>query len=257
MFARRGLLAACLCLALPFRGAGGEEAAAAYRAYWAGMPVGTITLDLREEVGGYHAEIGIDTEGLARIVTHFRGSAASDGRLSAAALPSPSRYDAVYDLRKRRDRRASMRFVARDGAVIADRGADDTSRKPPLAERFRSNVLDPLSALTAIRLALRHGNRGAFTIPVNDGARRFDVEARVLPGRDGDAALRLDLTLRPVAGFKGEAGDDGDPDDAPRPIALALSNDRRLMPLSMSVSLYYLPLVVELARWCESARCGR
>ena len=35
------------------------------------------------------------------------------------------------------------------------------------------------------------------------------------------------------------------------------SNDARLLPLAMRVSLYYLPLVVELSRWCNSAsRCG-
>lgn len=138
-------------------------------------------------------------------------------------------------------------------AVIADRGAADTSKKPPLAERFRTNVLDPLSALAAIRQELRRGNRGAFTIPVYDGARRFDVRVRVLPKREGDTALHLALTLAPIAGFKGETSDDGDPDTAPRPVALTISDDRRLMPLSMSVSLGYLPLVVELSRVCGGA----
>ncbi|MGE5269184.1 MAG: hypothetical protein ACM3JG_05870, partial [Thiohalocapsa sp.] len=73
-----------------------------------------------------------------------------------------------------------------------------------------------------------------------------------------EAVLRLDLTLRAIAGFKGETSEDGDPDSAPRPVRLTVSNDDRLMPLSMRVPLYYLPLVVKLRAWCgDAAGCGR
>jgi hypothetical protein len=147
-----------------------------------------------------------------------------------------------------------MRFAARNGAVVAERGADDTSRKPPLAERFRTNVLDPLSALTAIRVQLRRGSRGAFTIPVYDGARRFDVVARVLPARGGDRNIHVELNLAPIAGFKGETSDDGDPDNAPRPVALTLTDDARLLPISVSVRVFYLPLVIQLDRVCSDAK---
>jgi hypothetical protein len=150
-----------------------------------------------------------------------------------------------------------MRFAVGDGARVAERGPGDSSKRPPLAERFRTNVLDPLSAVSAIRDELRRGNRATFAVPVYDGARRFDVRVRVLPAIAGDRALHLELTLAPIAGFKGETSEDGDPDDAPRPVALTISDDIRLMPLAMRVSLYYLPLVVELRRWCDgAAACG-
>ena len=233
-------------------GAHADETAALYRANWAGLPAGEIRLTLRDDPAAYRGEIVIRTEGLPRLLTRFRASAVSEGRLAAALLPAPTRYDAVYDLRKRRDRRLSMQFAPRGGSVVAERGPEDTSKKPPLAEEFRSNVLDPLSALAAIRDALRRGERGAFTLPVYDGARRFDVLVRVGPKRAGDAVLHLALILSPIAGFKG-GGEDGDPDDAPRPVLLTISDDQRLMPLSMSVSLGYLPLVVELSGWCSAA----
>ncbi len=234
-----------------------DETAALYRAYWAGLPAGEIRLTLRDDPLAYHDEIAIRSAGLPRLVTRFRGSAVSQGHLAAGHLPQPLRYDAAYDLRKARDRRLSMRFAVRAATIIADRGTGDTSTKPPLAEPLRSNVLDPLSALTAIRDALRRGNRGAFSIPVYDGARRFDVIVRVLPKRGAEPVLHIELTLSPIAGFKGETSEDGDPDTAPRPVALTLSDDRRLMPLAMSVSLYYLPLVVQLHRWCDAATpCG-
>jgi hypothetical protein len=233
-------------------GAQADESAALYQVYWAGMPAGEIRLTLRDDPAGYRDEIEIRSTGLARLVTRFRGSATSEGRFAAERPPVPLRYDAVYDLRKLRDRHLSMQFAVRGAAIVADRGATDTSRKPPLAEPFRTGVLDPLSALTAIRDRLRRGNRGAFAVPVYDGARRFDVRARVEPQRAGDRVLHLTLTLAPIAGFKGGSGE-GDPDDAPRPVALTISDDQRLMPLAMTVSLYYLPLVVELRRWCGGA----
>jgi uncharacterized protein DUF3108 len=253
--AKAASFAAILCLlplapALP---AQAEEVAALYRAYWAGLPAGEIRIKLRDDPASYRDDIAIRTEGLPRLVTRFQGTAVSEGRFGAARLPSPVRYDARYDLRKRRDKRLSMRFDPVPGGLVADRGPGDSSEKPPLKPAFRTNVLDPLSALTAIRHALRQGARGSFSVPVYDGARRFDVKVRVLPKAAGDRALHLVLTLAPIAGFKGETSEDGDPDDAPRPVALTISDDARLMPLAMRVSLYYLPLVVELSRWCNPA----
>lgn len=245
-----------------FVGLGGiaraDEVSALYQAYWAGMPAGEIRLTLRDDDhGAYRDEIAIRSEGFPRLVTRFHGSASSQGRLVAGHLPAAAQYDARYDLRKAKNRHLSMRFMARGGAVVAERGPGDTSKKPPLAEEYRRNVLDPLSALAAIRHQLRQGNRGVFTVPVYDGSRRFDVFVRVEPKRGGEPILHLTLTLKPIAGFKGETSEDGDPDDAPRPVALTLSDDSRLMPLSMSVSLYYLPLIVELRRWCNAASaCG-
>ena len=247
------MVSAALVLAVLAVPARADESAALYQASWAGLPAGELRLSLRDDPAAYRGEIVIRTEGLPRLLTRFHASAASEGRLVAAHLPAPSRYDAAYDLRKRRDRRLSMEFTPRAGGLVAERGATDTSKKPSLAEPFRTNVLDPLSALAAIRHELRQGNRGSFTIPVYDGSRRFDVSVRVLPKQAGDTALRLALTLAPVAGFKGETSDDGDPDTAPRPVALTISDDQRLMPLSMQVSLGYLPLVVELSRWCGGA----
>lgn len=231
----------------------GAETAALYHAYWAGLPAGDIKLVLRDDPQGYRDEIAIRSEGLPRLISRFRGTASASGKLSGDRPPEPMRYEAHYDLRKAHDRHLIMQFSARAGGIVAERGPGDTSKKPPLAEEFRKNVLDPLSALSAIRHELRRGNRASFTVPVYDGARRFDVAARVLPKKAGDRALHLRLTLSPIAGFKGETSDDGDPDNAPRPVDVEISDDARYLPLSMQVSVAYLPLLVELAKSCDNA----
>jgi Protein of unknown function (DUF3108) len=227
---------------------------AVYDAFWAGLPAGKIRLKLRGAGPTYRNEIDIETQGLPHLFTRFRATAVAEGRLAADRPAEPSRYRALYDLRKRRDSRISMQFVNHTGATIADRGPDDTSRKPPLAEIFRKNIVDPLSALERIRAALRAPRRnGGFTIPVYDGARRFDIVGHILPNKDAsESILRVELTLRPIAGFKGETSDEGDPDSAPRKVELTVTDDRRVVPLSITVPVYFMPLVVQVQRICRS-----
>lgn len=245
-------------MVMPVGGARAGEIVAVYHAYWAGLPAGEIRLELHDGAGAYSDRIEIRTKGLPRLVTHFRGTAQADGTLAPGRPADPSRYDAVYDLHKRHDSRVSMRFIGRGSAMLAKRGPLDTSHKPALAERFRRDAVDPMTAVERLREAVAAGpaNRG-FSIPVYDGARRFDVIGRVLPMQDrADGVLRVELSLRPIAGFKGESSDDGDPDDAPRLVAVTLSDDPRLVPLSLRVQVFFLPLVVRLDHLCtDRAPC--
>ena len=239
--------------------AAAEPIVAFYRAYWAGLPAARIRLELRDGGPGYHDEIAIDTEGLPHLFTRFRATATAEGHLAADRRAEPLRYLAVYDLRKRRDRRVSMQFIGRGGAAVAERGPDDTSGKPPLAEMFRKNAVDPLSALERLRQALRAPSADrSFIIPVYDGARRFDIAGRILADTSGtDGIRRAELVLRPIAGFKGETSEDGDPDNAPRKVELTVTDDPRTMPLSITVPLFFMPLVIQFERFCVAPeRCS-
>jgi Protein of unknown function (DUF3108) len=235
-----------------------DDIVAVYAVYWAGLPAGKIRLRLHDGAAVYRDEIEIRTTGLPALLSKFRATALAEGRLAADRPAEPSHYNATYDLRKRRDRRVSMHFVTRAGAVIAERGPDDTSRKPPLAEKFRSNTVDPVSAFNRVRGALRAPPRaadGSFTIPVYDGARRFDILGHILPKKDAsEATIRAELTLRPIAGFKGETSEDGDPDSAPRKVDLLVIDDARMMPLSLTVPVFFMPLVVQFMHYCTSAQ---
>jgi len=232
-----------------------EDFVASYSAYWAGLPAGNVRLTLRDRGAGYQDQIEIATEGLPRLFTRFRATATAEGSRAVDRTAEPSRYLALYDLHKRRDSRVSMRFVRRTGGIIAERAPDDTSRKPPLAEAFRKNSVDPLTALERLREALRAARPGSpFAIPVYDGARRFDIVGRMLPKTDrADGTLRAELTLRPIAGFKGETSEDGDPDDAPRKLELVVTDDARMLPLSITVPVFFMPLVIRFEELCPTA----
>ena len=141
-------------LSAPARAA---DVTALYEADWAGLPAAHIRLTLHDAPGAYRSEIAIGSEGLPHVVTHFRGTAVAEGSLGTGNAPAPTRFDANYDLRKRKDRLLRMAFATRNGATVAERGPGDTSRKKALAEEFRRNVIDPLSALTAIQAGVRRG----------------------------------------------------------------------------------------------------
>lgn len=245
-----------LAVAVAAGPAAADETVANYSAYWAGLPAANIRLTLSDGGAGYHDEIEITTLGLPHLLSRFRATASAEGRLAADRTPEPSRYLAAYDLRKRHDSRVSMLFVRRSGATVAERGPDDTSRKPPLPEGFRKNSVDPLSALERIREALRTAVPGhRFTIPVYDGARRFDIVGEILPrNKPADGTLRAELTLRPIAGFRGETSEDGDPDDAPRKVGLTVTDDARQLPLSITVPVFFMPLVIRFEGLCPTAR---
>ena len=255
-----GRLGCALAIALLTSGAcvlpaSAEEIVALYSAYWAGLPAAQILLKLHDGAPGYRNEIEIATQGLPHLVTNFRANASAEGQRGADRNAVPSHYLAVYDLRKRRDGRVSMQFVSRTGGTVAERGPDDTSHKPPLAEAFRKNAVDPLSALEDLRKALRGPTRGgSFTIPVYDGARRFDIVGHILPKKEASGGvLRAELTLRPVAGFKGETSEDGDPEDAPRKVELTVTDDGRMLPLSIKVPVFYMPLIIQFQRLCAAS----
>jgi hypothetical protein len=231
-----------------------DDIVAAYDAFWAGLPAGKIRLRLRDGGPTYRNEIEIESIGLPHLFTRFRATAFAEGRRGPDQRAEPSHYRAVYDLRKRSDKHISMQFVNRTGATIAERGQDDTSQKPPLAETLRKNIVDPLSALERIRVALRAPRRdAAFTIPVYDGARRFDIVGHILPKKDAsEGILQVELTLRPIAGFKGETSEDGDPDNAPRKVELTVTDDPRIVPLSIKVPVFFMPLIVQFQRICTA-----
>ena len=56
----------------------------------------------------------------------------------------------------------------------------------PLAEKFRSNTVDPVTAWGRVRSALRallRSAHGSFAVPLYDDARHFDILGHILPKR--------------------------------------------------------------------------
>ena len=249
-----------LALAIAFTGiasAAANELDAFYSSSWAGLPAGDIKLGLASGQDAYQSRLEVETRGLPHWFTHFHATVANRGHLTDGTA-APQHYEAHFDLRKRKNRLISFTFApeagaTQAGATQAERDAGDTSTKAELAANFRRNVLDPLSALVSMRqwLAAKPRQPGeTFLLPVYDGARRFDVQGEMLPDADKDGLVHLKLMLKPIAGFKGESSDEGDPDSAPRPLQLSLTSDK-FLPVRMRVLIAWLPFVVYLDRTCD------
>jgi hypothetical protein len=229
-----------------------------YASRWAGLPAGDIDLRFEDRPDAYRSQIVIRTAGIPRWFTRFRGRAISEGALSALGLAAPGRYDATYDLRSRKDKRISLRFERSGDATIAERGAEDSGDKAPIAAADRTDVVDPLAALVRMREAIRSGlaQRGSFKIPVYDGKRRFDVVERSMSREtmrvDGEMrpVIHLDLALQPVAGFKDD-DPEGNPDDSSRAMQVFFSDDALLIPLRLEVTIAWLTAVVEFEGRCD------
>ncbi|MBX6370328.1 MAG: DUF3108 domain-containing protein [Rhodospirillales bacterium] len=219
-----------------------------YVASWAGLPAGEIEMRIDDDGADYRGRLDIRTEGLPRWLTRFKGTVVSEGRFAPDGTARPRRYDAHYDLRKRKDKLNSLRFVPKAGALVAERGPGDTSKKPPIAEDFRRGVIDPLSALVAVRHRILTGRLdpgGRFVLPVFDGSRRFDAEGTAAR-RDG--RIHVSLLLKPIAGFGDDRPDeDEDPENSPREVRIELTDDGRLVPVRLEVMIAWLPAVVRLA----------
>lgn len=247
-------------LALATRAVAEEAPVLHFTASWAGLPAAEIDVALTGDAVHYRDKIDISSAGLPRLFTNFHGDASSEGALTETGSAAPVRYDALYSLRRRHDKRIALRVVEQDGAQLTVRAPEDTSTKPPLAEPYRRNVLDPIAALAAIRQYLAthpHQPGQGFTLPVFDGARRFDVVARIVapegPPETGPE-IQMILSLRPIAGFKGESSEDGDPDNGPRDVELHFTDDARLLPLYLRVRIAHLPLVVRFEKLCPALK---
>ncbi len=251
----RGLCAALVlnCLAGL---AAAEPLTLRYSATWGGGAAADIRLHLEDKGGAFHNRLDIETVGLARFLSGFRASATSAGHTDSDDV-MPLAFDAVYDSKKKRDKRVRLNFVPDGDGSVAEEGPENTSKDPLLPELFRRGVIDPLSCITVIRRLVRERSidrANGFAIAVYDGKRRFDIEGSVAAvemlrwGRSKVEAMTLRMMLRPVAGFDGEGDDGYKPDANTREILVTVTNDARAIPLRMSVPIAYVPAVISLDR---------
>jgi hypothetical protein len=240
-------------------GARAAEVTAYYEASWASLPAATLTLSINDDGGRYRDALHIETIGLPRWLLHFRTRVESAGMLGPDGAARPARYEVDYDLRRYRNQHVRVAFVSRDGAIVAERTVDDSSSKPPLPEKYRRDIIDPMTAFAAIRERLRGramkvGDR--FTLPVFDDVRRYDIKVTVKAIDDLDKLVHLHLDLLPIAGFKDKKDSSGDSEDAPRPIEITFRNDAALLPTRLEVAIGWLPLVIRFDHVCaDLAHC--
>ncbi|MEJ5231191.1 MAG: DUF3108 domain-containing protein [Geminicoccaceae bacterium] len=267
---RRRRLRAALTVAALLLGSVGPAAAgtadldARYRVSVAGVPVAELSFGLVEADGTFRTRLAMESVGLAAAWNGARSELSGLGRRDGSGRPIPVRFTSRLEKRDR-DRAVEIRYDPA-GAVaaveITSRGRKKVSEVPP---ELRVGTVDPLTAFARLRVWLEQAVAGragpAVTVPVFDGRKRLDLEARYVgrvPAPDGENGEVLELAVRLVGIFGFDEDDqlihlpDG---DEPAPLRVLVRADGSFLPLRLDVPDRRVGPVIELVRDCQRVRC--
>ena len=253
-----GVIALALATSLP-RAAEEAPLDLRYGLHWAGFQIATLKLQHSLAPSGYDAKLVIETVGLVEKLAQYRAKTLARGDVGPDGRLLPVAFSTEYRSRKK-DRRAHVTFDPASGDVVdvalTKRGKPDQSKVP---EALRKDVVDPLTAFLRIRQHAAERPEVPFLAQVFDGRRRYELTARVtgreramVAGRD-QAVIRLALTLAFVAGSNPDDLEDVAVDDDRLELELLLSDDERLLPLSMTMLNGILTASIELLQDCSGA----
>ena len=259
---RRFCLPAVLLLLLALRpghGAGPDEERLdlRYDMYFGGFRVAEFGFEQSRSQGSYEAVFEIQTTGLADLIARYRGRAVASGIDGHALEPRPERYTYRYTSRKgRRDVEVIYDPQTHDAREVAStkRGKDDPTDVPPA---LWQDVADPLSATLALREQIRAGRAGGvdtFETQVFDGRRRYDLSARMRGAtrKNGQPAIRVDLRIRPLAGFDEDDMTAEEKQHGYR-VQVLFSDDQRVVPIDIRTIDTKAVVVLRLTRDCSAA----
>jgi hypothetical protein len=262
-FARsRRLTAAALLVALTLAGgarlseAGGAAALdARYTLYFGGLPLADLQLSHANGAADYASQFSIRTKGLVEVFVRYRGKASVAGRLDEDGELKPLTYDASFK-RKNTVRSSQVRFAPGTGEVVeVETTKQNKAQESDVPPEMWVDVTDPLTAFMTLRQHLAEARAGAgnpISAQIFDGRLRYDLEAELV-GRqtvrfDGQdwPALRVEATLRPLAGFnrndlrRSGFGEDG------LQAELIVTDDELLLPISVRTTNTRMPILFQL-----------
>ena len=255
------LLSSLLCAA-PRAGGGTQPVDARYAIEVAGIRVAEVALTVTPGEGGVASRLVVQSVGPAAAWSGARSELATLMRRPEGGPPTPLRFEAVHTKRDR-EREVRIRYGG-DGAItglaLTSRGRP---RPPEVPEELRVGTIDPLTAFERLRDWLPRAAAGEAaretTLPVFDGRKRVDLEARyvgrtTLPDGRGEAH---ELAVRLIGRFGFDVDDrfielpDG---DDPAPLRVLVDAANGVIPVRVDVPDRKGP-VVTLLRDCLSERC--
>ena len=257
------LLLGSLLSAASGAGSGTAPVDARYAIEVAGIRVAELALTVTPREGGVASRLVVQSVGLAAAWSGARSELVTLMRRPEGGPPTPVRFEAVHTKRDR-EREIRIRYGG-DGTITAlaltSRGRP---RPPEVPEELRVGTIDPLTAFERLRDWLPRTAAGEaardISLPVFDGRKRFDLEARYV-GRttspDGRGEVH-ELSVRLIGRWGFDADDrfielpDG---DDPAPLRVLVDAANGAVPLRIDVPDRRTGPVVTLLRDCLSERC--
>ncbi len=204
----------------------------------------------------------MESVGLAAAWSGARSELVAAIRRDGTGEPVPQRFDSRLTKRDR-ERAVTLRYDA-GGAIarieIRSQGRPRESEVPPA---LRLGTVDPLTAFERLRAWLPRAAEGRgpqlITVPIFDGRKRLDLEARYV-GRGtngaGEPVHELAVRLIGLFGFDEDDGFVALPNgERPEPLRVLVRADGSLLPLRIDVPGRRTGPVVELARDCRQLAC--
>ena len=257
------LLAGLLPAAAPRAGGSTPPVDARYAIEVAGIRVAELALTVTPGEGGVASRLVMQSVGLAAAWSGARSELATVMRRPEGGPPAPLRFEAVHTKRDR-EREVRIRYGG-DGAIAALALRSQGRPQPPeVPEELRVGTIDPLTAFERLRDWLPRTAAGEaardISLPVFDGRKRFDLEARYV-GRttspDGRGEVH-ELSVRLIGRWGFDTDDrfielpDG---DDPAPLRVLVDAANGAVPLRIDVPDRRTGPVVTLLRDCLSERC--
>ncbi|MBF0375635.1 MAG: DUF3108 domain-containing protein [Alphaproteobacteria bacterium] len=204
-----------------------------YQAWWGGFHAADMVLDLGEP----DSSLSIVTRGLLGRLMPSRVEALA--KRGAEALSWRYRSNGGGE-----ERRVGVVYPAGRAAEIVEDHPGPPAEALPIA--LRSGVVDPLNALNLMRRDVA-GGRQNFVLPVYDGRRRLDIQAKVL----GEGSRRVAGGKRPTIELHLEADTHAGFNRRQRALwdggAARVSLDAAtLLPLRIEVAAFVLTLTTRL-----------
>jgi hypothetical protein len=257
------LLAGLLPAAAPRAGGSTPPVDARYAIEVAGIRVAELALTVTPGEGGVASRLVMQSVGLAAAWSGARSELATVMRRPEGGPPAPLRFEAVHTKRDR-EREVRIRYGG-DGAIAALALRSQGRPQPPeVPEELRVGTIDPLTAFERLRDWLLRAATGEaereITLPVFDGRKRVDLEARYVgrtPSPDGRGEAH-ELSVRLIGRYGFDSDDrfielpDG---DRPAPLRVLVDTTNGAIPLRIDVPDRRTGPVITLLRDCLSERC--
>jgi len=189
-----------------------ERLVAWYGAYWSGLHVGDMVIEVAEDDNRYHFESVVESKGLAWLISRFYSMTKSEGIVRKGTY-NPQEFR-IHTVLREKPRDITLTYDPQ-GNIPARHyhPPENRHKRPDVPEAKRNGVIDPLTMALQARAQIE--NRLAkgeqeFTMRFYDGRRLQDVhfqlrqpetmryagqEMRVIP---------LQMTREPLAGFTGQ-----------------------------------------------------
>lgn len=226
-----------------------------YECTLSGLLVGTLGIEAHQTSSQYTLTSDISTAGIAKLFVKHTSHTTAQGEGNHFTYPRIT-YESHYQTRKKK-KYVHMTFAKNTITEETLIPPDNRATRPAVDDDLKDNAVDPLTLLLRMREAVAKAmaaGQSSFTINYYDGRRLTRLDFTLL----GHQSIRyqdtktlvvaVDVKRSYIAGFTQSELDDYDPKEPP--LHIYFSDDAKLIPIKLEISLWMGTLTANLVKEC-------